>query len=311
MSLVGRWLFTESGASNRIDISGAGHDLTTNTGTPIKTAGHAGAANAADTVTNKNQIMSTPDHADFRVTGDFSIAGFMYINSGVTATRGVVAKWSGATPEYALFSTGTNLYWRVNTIAGYVDAIIALGANAGQVSYNIWHPYCIDVDIAAGINNLYVDDPVTPIASVSGVQTPIVSTGEFVVAGLTPTGAFQLNGSVDDISAYNHKLSQTERSNYFSAADDLANLFLISGVVTDRKGNPINCSAYPVTVHVFDIASDAAPLDTVLCTDPGGLWGSAAGGITVGNKYLVQYEMMNPYNPTGDYGISGASVKVA
>lgn len=84
----------------------------------------------------------------------------------------------------------------------------------------------------------------------------------------------------------------------------------IAGVIKDRRGTTINCSAYNVRINVYPVNNTASPpVATQLVTASNGAW--TVTGLAGATKYLVTFEHEGTYTPLGDKDIADAAFMTA
>ena len=192
MNLVARWEMNEP-SGTRFDSSGNGNDLADNGGTG-QASGKFG--NAA-LFTGTEYLSRTDSEFDTMLTGEFTIAGWVYIESTSPSSQAVARK--GA--SFTLYYSSPNIIWSVDNGAGGALVVVPLAANG-------WHSVCAWSENGA-LAKLQVDG-----GTVFGGGTGPVTTGtEAVIFGGDGTGGFNaMRGRLDRVRVWNRVLTSAERT---------------------------------------------------------------------------------------------------
>lgn len=204
--LILNWGFNENTGTSTTDNSGTGLNGTLSGATlPTWQTGKIGAASLSFDGTT-SYVVSATDNVVEPGSGDFSFGGWIKINTtGVAAIA--LGKNNAGTGAY--FYIGWNSSNQIIVaLKGTSGSETIVTVNDGNYTGVFFHVTAV-YDSATGKVSVYIDGTLWGIASVAATG-PISPGTAFVVGQLGATGTQFLPGSVDEVFAYNRKLSSQE-----------------------------------------------------------------------------------------------------
>lgn len=194
--------FEEAVASNLLDQSGAGRDVTKSGGNPTATTGPDG-SQAKKFVTGTIVRYTFGDTTTFSFDGSFTIAVFYKFEADNGFTNVITQKWGGAGQEFKLFlTTGDQFQFSVNTTGGEVMAALPV------ITYeDVWHSVVAVFEEGVGLT-LYQDGVAgTPTATADAMVSTTARAMNVVDTDANPDN---LDGELDNLAFWNRALTQEE-----------------------------------------------------------------------------------------------------
>jgi Concanavalin A-like lectin/glucanases superfamily len=201
---LGLWHFDEGMGSTSADSSGSGHTATLTNG-PTWVAGYTG---DGLTFNGTNNYFSAPLTTWFGNNNNLSAAAWVYATSTTKgAVFGVTNVAGGGSWDMPFLSIDGS------TVYGWIWQVNGNTPLSATVSLNNWHFLVVTYDTSAG-EKFYVDGALS--GSGTGTFSTSPSGTRFVttfIPGAMPSSIINqhyLNGTIDELSAYNRVLSAGE-----------------------------------------------------------------------------------------------------
>ena len=209
------WYDLEEASGTRADAHTNGLDLTEN-GTVGSATGQVGDC-AFKTVFNTDSLYHADD-ANFDITGDMTIAGWVYMDS-TTNNLAFASKWlgTGNQKSYILYKpTGLRT---VRFIASSDGAASSLTLETGALALDTWFFITLKF-VAGGTSTLYVDN-----SSVDTGTAPSAiynSSSRFELYSFNTGGITTSSGGIDSLGIWNRALEASEISTLYNSGSGVA-----------------------------------------------------------------------------------------
>lgn len=207
--LIGFWKLEEDGTAQRVDATGRGNNLS-HANTPTAVVGKIGLANAFALASQEQLTLNS--NADVTATGDFTLAGFFWLNNKDNI-RYFITKDTGVAPfrEFDFQYTASNdlLEFTIFSAAGASKAVS--GTTFGSPTTGQWHHFIIWHDTTADTVNMQINGGSVDSVATANLTVPAGS-GSFRMAHRQgASSAHFLDGRLDASGYWKRVLTPAER----------------------------------------------------------------------------------------------------
>lgn len=208
-------------AEDLTDSSGAGRDLTENSGVLTFVTGIQG--NAFDFPAST--FLTRPSDTDLAF-GDRDFSVFCWINPDSLAGQHIISKDSLSNREFLLFLNNNGVIAaQIGEGVSNTTAPSAISPSA-TISLNSWQWVYVEYESSANRLELFVDNVSEGVNS-NVTITPGVATNVDLAIGARPNGEVPFNGQVDQVGKVNRLLTPSERASIYNGGVGIADLLTI------------------------------------------------------------------------------------